>query len=163
MAAQFTIVADLFAFLFFFCFFHKCHVCLSTTESEVLFFPNVFKAGEDLQAASVSVRPRPCLEDLSCTFRFFHRHHVAIRAAAHWNPVDVFQLYYKAVVFLYSTSLCNRSLYSTLICKVSGVSFRSLACSDLLCLLWSCSEVMDVKLRVWLRVSTAASFSGLTV
>lgn len=43
-------------------------------------------------------------------------------------------LSYSALI-MYSKSICNKIMYSTLLCKVSGV-FRSLACPDWLCILW---------------------------
>lgn len=60
------------------------------------------------------------------------------------NLVDVFKFYSRAVCwFLYSTSICNRSLYSTLLCKVIGVFQESGMLRSTLCVV-KCPEVMDV-------------------
>lgn len=117
--------------------------------------------------ASVSVRPRPRLGCLSCTFRSFYQRRVAIGAAAHWNPVDVFSndIAKQLLFFLYSTSLCNRSLYSTLICKVrGGCFFQESGMLRSALFVVKCSEVLDVKLRgLAPSIRCSQFFSGLTV
>lgn len=82
----------------------------------------------------------PSLDHLSCTFSWWC---YTIHTAVYLTRVDVFKFYSRVVCcFLYSTSICNRSLYSTLLCNDIGL-FRSLACSDLLCVV-TCPEVMDL-------------------
>lgn len=79
-------------------------------------------------------QPRPFIMHLQIMMLYYS--HCSI-----FKPVDVFPFYSRVVCcFLYSTSICNRSLYSTLLCNDIGV-FRSLACSDLLCVV-TCPEVM---------------------
>lgn len=43
-------------------------------------------------------------------------------------------IFESSLLILYSTSICNRSLYSILLCKVMSF-FRSVACSNILCIL----------------------------
>lgn len=91
----------------------------------------------------------------------------------HIKPGQYYQVIFQScLLVLYSTLICNRGLYSTLLCKVIE-SFRSLACSDLPCVLWSVQRLMDVSghvffvcflltiTLVWFCIQ-CCKFSGLT-
>lgn len=73
-----------------------------------------------------------------------------------------FQLYLRAVYwFLYSTSICNRSLYSIL-CKVMSF-FRNVACSNILCILLNVQRQWVLKSMLCVCTMLGSGFISTTI
>lgn len=105
------------------------------------------------------------------TLSVLHRWHFTIHSAAYYS-CSMWLMFFKSSLFcfLYSKSICNRSLYSTLLCKVIVFQESGMLRSTLY--LVKCPEVMDVNehvvcfdnynTRIWLHIH-CSQFSGLTI
>lgn len=128
---------------------HKSHGCLSTNESQVLFtgFP-IWDSNGLEYLGYVNVSMAVAQLQLFVMHLQFYTSVILPSTLQHTKPAPkpgscFTVLLQSSLMVLYSKSICNRSLYSTLLCKVIG-GFQESGMLRSTLYVVKCPEVMDV-------------------